>query len=98
MILDPFGIATDDEPTEVTVWVDPEQAFFEKESMRNKDAEIVDNPDGSITISISTRNLYACRRWILSLGCQAKCLKPEKLVKEIKQEIADVDKLYKVST
>ena len=97
-ILDPFGIAVDDESTEVTVWIDPDQAFFEKESMKNKNAKITDNPDGSITITISTRNLYACKRWILSLGSQAKCLRPENLVKEMKREIADAGKMYKVST
>lgn len=85
-ILDPFGIAVDDKPTEVTVWIDPEQAFFEKESMKSKDARITDNPDGSITITISTRNLYACKRWILSLGCQAKCLGPKDLVGSIIDE------------
>ena len=86
-ILDPFGIAIDDEPTEVTVWIDPEQAFFEKESMKSKDAKITDNSDGSITITISTRNLYACKRWILSLGCQAKCLGPGFVVEELYEEI-----------
>ena len=86
-ILDPFGIAIDDEPTEVTVWIDPEQAFFEKESMKNKDAKITDNPDGSITITISTRNLYACKRWILSLGCQAKCLGPNVFLENIRDEL-----------
>ena len=86
-ILDPFGIAVDDEPTEVTVWIDPDQAFFEKESMKNKNARITDNPDGSITIIISTRNLYACKRWILSLGSQAKCLDPESVVEDIREEL-----------
>lgn len=86
-ILDPFGIAVDDEPTEVTVWIDPEQAFFEIESMKSKNAKITDNPDGSITITISTRNLYACKRWILSLGSQAKCLDPESVVKDIREEL-----------
>lgn len=95
-ILDPFGIAVDDEPTEVTVWIDPEQAFFEKESMKNKNAKITDNPDGSITITISTRNLYACKRWILSLGCQAKCLAPEQLVNEIKQELQEAKQQYTI--
>lgn len=93
-ILDPFGIAVDDEPTEVSVWIDPEQAFFEKESMKNKDAVITDNPDGSITITISTRNLYACKRWILSLGCQAKCLGPETLFSDIKEEIGFLFREY----
>ena len=93
-ILDPFGIAIDDEPTNVTVWIDSDQAFFEKESMKSKNAKITDNPDGSITITISTRNLYACKRWILSLGCQAKCLAPEELMNEIKHELLNTENLY----
>lgn len=95
MIIDPFGIAVDDEPTEVTVLIDPEQAFFEKESMKNKDAKITDNPDGSITITISTRNLYACKRWILSLGSQAKCIAPVHLISELKLELESTLTYYK---
>lgn len=95
-ILDPFGIAVDDEPTEVIVWIDPEQAFFEKESMKNKNAKITDNPDGSITITISTRNLYACKRWIFSLGCLAKCQAPEEFVNDIKQELQETQNQYTI--
>lgn len=93
-ILDPFGIATDDEPTKVTVWIDAVQAFFEKESMKNRNARITEDSDGSITIDISTRNRYACKRWILSLGRQAKCLGPEDLVEEIKEEILEAAEQY----
>ena len=86
-IIDPFGIAVDDEPTVVEVWISSSQAFFEKESLKNDNAEITDNEDGSIVIRIATRNLYACKRWILGLGSQAKCLGPESLVEEIKEEL-----------
>ena len=93
-ILDPFGISVDDEPTEVTVWIDSDQAFFEKESMKNKGSKITDNPDGSITITICTRNLYACKRWILSLGCQARCLRPRFFSESIVEVMQSAISLY----
>ncbi len=93
-VIDPFGIAIDETHTEATVWIDSDQAFFEKETMKNEKAEITDNEDGSIIIKIRTRNRYACKRWILGLGNQAKCLGPDDLVEEIKQEILNASAHY----
>lgn len=94
-IIDPFGIVVDDEITEVEVWISPAQAFFEKESLKNDNAEITDNEDGSIIIRIGTRNLYACKRWILGLGRQAECLGPEDLVEDIITELnSTIDKYH----
>lgn len=93
-VLDPFGIAVDDQPTIVTVWIDPEQAYYEKESLKTKDATITENPDGSITIKIQTRNIFACKRWILGLGCMARCVGPKDLVDEIEKEITTTLKQY----
>ncbi len=88
MIIDPFGIATDDKPITVKVWIDPDQAIFEKESARSKNAQITENEDCSIIMTVQTRSRYACKKWILSLGCQARCLEPENLVEEIKSELS----------
>ena len=94
-IIDPFGIVTDDEPITVKVWIDPDQAIFEKESARSKNAHITENEDGSIIMTVQTRNRYACKKWILSLGCQAKCLEPIVLVDEIKRELIKINCQYK---
>ena len=88
LVIDPFGIATDDEAITVTVWIDPEQAIFEKEAARSKNAQIIDNEDGSIVMTVQTRSRYACKKWILSLGCHARCLGPENLVEEIRSELS----------
>ncbi len=97
LIMDPFGIATDDENIEVTVWVEADQAFFEKEALRNEKAEITDNDDGSIIIKIKTRNRYACKRWIMGLGSQARCLEPIYLVEEIKRELISTVNQYELA-
>ena len=94
LVVDPFGIATDDEAITVTVWIDPEQAIFEKEAARSKNAQITDNDDGSIVMTVQTRSRYACKKWILSLGCQARCLGPEDLVEEIRSELSELVSRY----
>lgn len=94
LIIDPFGIATDDEPITVKVWIDPAQAIFEKEAARSKNAQISENEDGSIIMTVQTRSRYACKKWILSLGCQARCLEPEDLVEEIRSDLSDLVNQY----
>lgn len=94
LVIDPFGIATDEETITVKVWIDPDQAIFEKEAARSKNAQITENDDGSIIMTVQTRNWYACKKWILSLGCQAKCLEPENLVEEIREELSNLVNQY----
>ena len=89
LVIDPFGIATDEETITVKVWIDPDQAIFEKEAARSKNAQITENEDGSIIMTVQTRSRYACKKWILSLGNQARCLEPEDLVKEIRSELSE---------
>ena len=93
-IIDPFGIVTDDETMTVTVWIDPDQAIFEREAARAKHASITENIDGSITMTIQTRNRYSCKRWIMGLGNQIKCLAPAELIEEIMAEAKKTFEMY----
>ena len=86
-VMDPFGIAVDENPTTATVWIDHYQAPFEMELKRSKEAQITEHKDGSITMTITTHNKFALKRWIMSLGRQARCTDPPELVKEIRAEI-----------
>ena len=98
LVIDPFGIATDDEAITVSVWIDPEQAVFEKEAARSRNAQITENEDGSIIMTVQTRSRYACKRWILSIGCQAKCLEPDDLAEEIRNELSETLEQYLQTT
>lgn len=93
-IIDPFGIAIDEKPMTVTVWVDHWQAPFEIEAARTRNATISKHEDGSITMTIQTRNRFACKRWLMSLGSQAKCLSPFDLAEEIQKEHSSASALY----
>ena len=94
LVIDPFGIATDEETITVKVWIDPDQAIFEKEAARSKNAQIKENDDGSIVMTVQTRSRYACKKWILSLGCQARCLEPGDLVEEIRNDLSSLMDQY----
>ena len=94
LIIDPFGIATDDESMTVKVWIDPDQAIFEKEVARSKNAQITENEDGSIIMTVQTRSRYACKKWILGLGSQARCLEPKDLVEEIREDLSKLVNQY----
>lgn len=94
LVIDPFGIATDEEAITVKVWIDPDQAIFEKEAARSKNAQITENEDGSIVMTVQTRSRYACKKWILSLGCQARCLEPGDLVEEIRNDLSALVNQY----
>ena len=94
LVIDPFGIATDEETITVKVWIDPDQAIFEKEAARSKNAQITENEDGSIVMTVQTRSRYACKKWILSLGRQARCLEPKDLVEEIRNDLSELVNQY----
>ena len=94
LVIDPFGIATDEETITVKVWIDPDQAIFEKEAARSKNAQITENEDGSIVMTVQTRSRHACKKWILSLGCQARCLEPKDLVEEIRNDLSELVNQY----
>ncbi len=93
-IIDPFGIAMDEQPMTVTAWVDHWQAPYEIEAARSRNAQIEKHDDGSITMTVQTRNRFACKRWLMSLGTQARCLAPEDLAQEIREEHVRASEKY----
>lgn len=94
LVLDPFGIAIDDKAITVTAWIDHWQAPYEIEAARTRNAAITEHEDGSMTITVRTRNRFACKRWLMSLGQQAKCLSPSDLAQEIQREHATASAMY----
>ena len=91
---DPFGIVIDP-PTEVVVEVYGTQAIYEKEKTWPKSTVITDLPDGNgIKMTITIRDGYAFKHWLLGLGSKAKLISPEPLVEWIKTETMIVASMY----
>ena len=45
-------------------------------------------------MTVQTRNWYACKKWILSLGSQARCLGPEEMSDEIRNDLSALVNQY----
>lgn len=57
--------------------------------------EIQELPDDSLIFKVRVEGTFEIKRWILSWGCGAMCLEPEKLRKEIAQELMELVEGYK---
>ena len=76
-----------EEPIDVKIWFSADQALYIKERKWSKSQKIEDQEDGSIILSMNTSGWFDIKRWVLSYGANAKVLEPEKLRKEIIDEL-----------
>ena len=75
------------DPIDVKIWFSADQARYIKERKWSKTQKIEDQDDGSIILSMNTSGWFDIKRWVLSYGTNAKVLEPEKLRKEIIDEL-----------
>lgn len=88
-----FGV-TDNDPCEVKIWFSAREARYIKERKWAKDQTITDNGDGSIILEMRTSGIWEVMRWVLSWGKEAKVLEPERLRKELQDEIKKMNGFY----
>lgn len=89
-----FDIVYDD-PIKVTIWFSPDQARYIKERKWSRTQKIEDQEDGSIILSMNTSGWWDVKKWVLSYGAEAEVLEPEKLRKEIIEELKAATENYK---
>lgn len=71
----------------VEIWFNPREARWIKEKQWHPTQEVIENPDGSLTLAMRTSGLNQVQKWILSFGSGARALAPPALVKEIEVEL-----------
>lgn len=84
-----------DEPIELEVVFSPDQAKYIKERRFSPQQEVIDNPDGSITLKMNTSGWFDVKKWLLGFGAEAVVLRPEGLREEIAQEIRTALEKYR---
>ena len=94
IINDPFGIANK-EPRKVKVKIFGGQVFYEKERVWPQGTILTDNPDGSLTIEVTTSDSLAFIHWALSLGKSCKIEEPDDFKDWVIWEYRESLKLYK---
>ncbi len=76
-----------DDPIELEVVFSPDQAKYIKERRFSPSQEIIDNPDGSVTLKMSTSGWFDVKKWLLGFGAQAFVVRPEELREEMVEEL-----------
>ncbi len=82
------------EPVRAKVRFSAGQAPYIRERRWAPDQTIEDLTDGSILLTLTTSGTYDLRRWVLSLGAEARLLEPEWLAREIGDEIGRMRAMY----
>lgn len=88
-----FGIFMD-EQIECRIWFSAEVSRYIKERAWAADQTIIENDDGSIFLDMTTYGWADVKRWVLSFGQDARVMLPEKMKKEMVQDIQKMSALY----
>ncbi len=81
---------THGEPVTVKIRFSKNEARYIKEKNWSADQRITDNPDGSVTLSMTTSGYRDVKRWVMSFGKEAQLLEPGEMRKEIEVELKEV--------
>jgi predicted DNA-binding transcriptional regulator YafY len=75
------------DPVTVKIRFSPSEARYIREKTWSKTQHTDLNPDGSLTLTLSTSGRRDVKRWIMSFGKEAELLEPEDLKREILEEM-----------
>lgn len=84
---------THGEPVTVKISFSKNEARYIREKTWAENQHITDNPDGSITLSMTTSGYRDVKRWVMSFGKGAQLLEPEEMRKDIIGELRSMLKL-----
>ncbi len=93
IINDPFGVAMS-KPQKAKIHIYNKQVDFEKEKKWPQGTNLIENPDGSLTIETKIADPFAFRCWALSLGKDCFVEEPKDIAEWIYREHKQACKLY----
>ena len=88
-----FDLTLDD-PINITVRFSPEAARRIQSRRWASDQTLTENPDGSVTLTMTTSGRTDVTRWLLSLGHHAEILDPPDLRQSVIDELRAASALY----
>jgi len=87
---------THGEPVTIKILFSKNEARYIREKSWAPVQEIIDNPDGSIILTMTSSGYRDIKRWVMSFGKEARLLSPENMKKDIQAELekslADIKK------
>ena len=78
---------THGEPVTIKILFSKSEARYIKEKSWSPNQDIIDNPDGSIILTMTSSGYRDLKRWIMSFGKEARLLEPEDMKKDILAEL-----------
>ncbi len=94
LLHDAFGIFQADETFSVTLRFTPDRARWIREQHWHPKQEMVFEDDGSLRLSLPMADLREIKQKVLQFGAGVEVLEPAALRREIKEEIAAMQKKY----
>jgi predicted DNA-binding transcriptional regulator YafY len=82
------------DPVEVVIWFTAGQARYIRERQWAEAQDIIDQPDGSIKLRMTTSGWWDIKRWVLSFGAEAELVAPQEMREEIREELAEAISHY----
>jgi predicted DNA-binding transcriptional regulator YafY len=81
-------------PSVIEIEFQPTVADYIRSREWHPSQQLKGSPDGSLTLTLEVCLDRALRSWILSFGSQAKVLQPERLAREIAEQLAEARARY----
>jgi proteasome accessory factor B len=81
-------------PERIEIAFEPRMARYVKERVWHASQQIVDQPDGSVVMTLSVSNDWALRSWILGFGPLARVMSPPSLTQQILDEVERTRSVY----
>lgn len=78
------------EPVTVKILFSKDEARYIREKTWAPVQEIIDNPDGSIILTMTSSGYRDIKRWVMSFGKEARLLSPENMKKDIQAELRSI--------
>lgn len=91
-----FGIFQGDGDYHIRICFSPQVARYVSEAKWHASQRLHPQRDGSLIAEFHLESLEEIERWILSFGKHARVLEPPELVDRVRQEIAEMAKVYTV--
>lgn len=90
-----FGVIRDPDTQKVRVRFEPAWASFVAERTWHPSQSVEARPDGSLELAMEVAGLAELKSWVLSFGAGARVLEPERLRREVEQELAKALRVYR---
>lgn len=89
-----FGITIGEEEFTIEIEFTPDAAPYIRERTWHRNQTVTDLPEGGALLTFPANSLREVSRWVLGWGPQARVLKPDALVSQIREDIEAMSALY----